>query len=43
MEDCLHTSSDNLAKLVKWAHSHGTICTLIPNLKHMLNEGSHGT
>lgn len=43
MEDCLHTSSDNLAKLVKWAHSHGTICTLIPNLKHMLNEGSHGS
>ncbi|XP_056592945.1 uncharacterized protein LOC130411943 isoform X2 [Triplophysa dalaica] len=43
MEDCLHTSSDSLAKLVKWAHSHGTICTLIPNLKHMLNEGSHGT
>ncbi|XP_051541896.1 uncharacterized protein KIAA1958-like isoform X4 [Myxocyprinus asiaticus] len=43
MEDCLHTSSENLAKLVKWAHSHGTICTLIPNLKHLLNEGSHGT
>ncbi|XP_052464752.1 uncharacterized protein LOC128021524 isoform X3 [Carassius gibelio] len=43
MEDCLHASSDSLAKLVKWAHSHGTICTLIPNLKHMLNEGSHGT
>ncbi|TRY94524.1 hypothetical protein DNTS_027865 [Danionella cerebrum] len=43
MEDCLHTSSDNLAKLVKWAHSHGTICALIPNLKHMLSEGSHGT
>ncbi|XP_043105720.1 uncharacterized protein LOC122352371 isoform X3 [Puntigrus tetrazona] len=43
MEDCLHTSSDSLAKLVKWAHSHGTICTLIPNLKHMLNEGSHGS
>ncbi|XP_063065811.1 uncharacterized protein LOC134457768 [Engraulis encrasicolus] len=42
MEDCLHTSSDNLCKLVKWAHSHGTICTLIPNLKHLLSEGSHG-
>lgn len=42
MEDCLHTSSDNLSKLVKWAHSHGTICTLIPNLKHLLTEGAHG-
>ena len=42
MEDCLHTSSDNLAKLVKWAHSHGTICTLIPSLKHLLTEGAHG-
>ncbi|XP_073447511.1 uncharacterized protein KIAA1958 homolog isoform X2 [Aquarana catesbeiana] len=43
MEDCLHTSSENLAKLVSWAHSHGTICSLIPNLKHLLSEGSHGT
>lgn len=42
MEDCLHTSSDNLSKLVRWAHSHGTICALIPNLKHLLTEGSHG-
>ncbi|XP_034996338.1 uncharacterized protein KIAA1958 homolog [Zootoca vivipara] len=42
MEDCLHTSSENLSKLVSWAHSHGTICTLIPNLKHLLSEGSHG-
>ncbi|XP_028828415.1 uncharacterized protein KIAA1958 isoform X2 [Denticeps clupeoides] len=42
MEDCLHTSSDNLSKLVSWAHSHGTICTLIPSLKHLLTEGSHG-
>ncbi|KAJ8347187.1 hypothetical protein SKAU_G00285880 [Synaphobranchus kaupii] len=42
MEDCLHTSSENLSKLVSWAHSHGTICTLIPNLKHLLTEGSHG-
>nr|XP_056704378.1 uncharacterized protein KIAA1958 homolog [Euleptes europaea] len=42
MEDCLHTSSENLAKLVSWAHSHGTICSLIPNLKHLLSEGSHG-
>ncbi|XP_063770787.1 uncharacterized protein KIAA1958 homolog isoform X2 [Pseudophryne corroboree] len=43
MEDCLHTSSENLSKLVSWAHSHGTICSLIPNLKHLLSEGSHGT
>ncbi|XP_078427224.1 uncharacterized protein KIAA1958 isoform X1 [Cetorhinus maximus] len=42
MEDCLHTSSENLSKLVSWAHSHGTICTLIPNLKHLLTEGAHG-
>lgn len=42
MEDCLHTSSENLSKLVSWAHSHGTICSLIPNLKHLLTEGSHG-
>ncbi|KAM9329198.1 uncharacterized protein KIAA1958 homolog isoform 2-T2 [Gastrophryne carolinensis] len=43
MEDCLHTSSENLSKLVSWAHSHGTICSLIPNLKHLLSEGSNGT
>ncbi|XP_073519523.1 uncharacterized protein KIAA1958 homolog isoform X2 [Phyllobates terribilis] len=43
MEDCLHTSSENLSKLVSWAHSHGTICSLIPSLKHLLSEGSHGT
>ncbi|XP_068782097.1 uncharacterized protein KIAA1958 [Struthio camelus] len=42
MEDCLHTSSENLSKLVSWAHSHGTICNLIPNLKHLLAKGSHG-
>ncbi|XP_005993566.1 uncharacterized protein KIAA1958 isoform X1 [Latimeria chalumnae] len=42
MEDCLHTSSENLSKLVSWAHSHGTICNLIPNLKHLLSEGTHG-
>ncbi|XP_055729590.1 uncharacterized protein LOC129818072 isoform X2 [Salvelinus fontinalis] len=42
MEDCLHTSSENLSRLVRWAHSHGTICALIPNLKHLLTEGSHG-
>ncbi|KAK6322906.1 hypothetical protein J4Q44_G00076980 [Coregonus suidteri] len=42
MEDCLHTSSVKLSKLVRWAHSHGTICALIPNLKHLLTEGSHG-
>ncbi|KFV03638.1 Uncharacterized protein KIAA1958, partial [Pterocles gutturalis] len=42
MEDCLHTSSENLSKLVSWAHSHGTICSLIPSLKHLLSEGAHG-
>ncbi|XP_042188576.1 uncharacterized protein KIAA1958 isoform X2 [Callorhinchus milii] len=42
MEDCLHTCSENLSKLVSWAHSHGTICSLIPNLKHLLTEGAHG-
>ncbi|TUH72447.1 hypothetical protein Baya_16870 [Bagarius yarrelli] len=42
MGDCLHTSADSLSKLVKWAHSHGTICSLIPNLKHLLTEGAHG-
>ncbi|KAM5314816.1 LOW QUALITY PROTEIN: uncharacterized protein KIAA1958-like [Glossophaga mutica] len=40
MEDCLPTSSENLSKLVSWAHSHETICSLIPNLKHLLSEGS---
>ncbi|XP_058268768.1 uncharacterized protein KIAA1958 isoform X1 [Hemibagrus wyckioides] len=43
MGDCLHTSADSLSKLVKWAHSHGTICTLIPSLKHLLTEGAHGS
>lgn len=42
MGDCLHTSADSLSKLVKWAHSHGTICSLIPSLKHLLTEGAHG-
>lgn len=42
MAECLHTSADGLSKLVKWAHSHGTICALIPSLKHMLTEGAHG-
>lgn len=42
MGDCLHTSAENLSKLVKWAHSHGTICSLIPSLKHLLTEGAHG-
>ncbi|XP_064165144.1 uncharacterized protein KIAA1958 isoform X4 [Anguilla rostrata] len=42
MEDCLHASSEDLSKLVSWAHSHGTICALIPNLKHLLTEGAHG-
>lgn len=42
MGDCLHTTAEGLSKLVKWAHSHGTICTLIPSLKHLLTEGAHG-
>ncbi|XP_042643641.1 uncharacterized protein KIAA1958 homolog [Tyto alba] len=42
MEDCLHTSCEDLSKLVSWAHSHGTICNLIPSLKHLFSEGSQG-
>ncbi|KAK5851825.1 hypothetical protein PBY51_023348 [Eleginops maclovinus] len=42
MSDPVQTSSDSLCKLVSWAHSHGTICSLIPSLQHLTN-GSHGT
>ncbi|KAI9524863.1 hypothetical protein NQZ68_014398 [Dissostichus eleginoides] len=38
--DPVQTSSDGLCKLVRWAHSHGTICSLLPSLKQLT---SHGT
>ncbi|KAL6097089.1 kiaa1958 [Pungitius sinensis] len=41
MSDPVQTTSDSLCKLVRWAHSHGTICDLIPSLHH-LTCGSHG-
>ncbi|XP_053196244.1 uncharacterized protein LOC128380452 isoform X2 [Scomber japonicus] len=41
MSDLVQTTSDNLCKLVHWAHSHGTICNLIPSLQH-LTHGSDG-
>ncbi|XP_037607702.1 uncharacterized protein LOC119477688 isoform X2 [Sebastes umbrosus] len=41
MSDPVQTTSDSLCKLVRWAHSHGTICNLIPSLQH-LTCGSHG-
>ena len=34
MSDQVQTTSDSLCKLVRWAHSHGTICNLIPSLQH---------
>ncbi|XP_040014177.1 uncharacterized protein LOC120806794 [Xiphias gladius] len=40
MSDPLQTTSDSLCKLVRWAHSHGTICNLIPSLQH-LARGSY--
>ncbi|KAM3600118.1 uncharacterized protein V6R79_018083 [Siganus canaliculatus] len=36
----VQTTSDSLCKLVRWAHSHGTICNLIPSLQHV-SSGSH--
>ncbi|XP_068429652.1 coiled-coil domain-containing protein 106 [Clinocottus analis] len=42
MSDPVQTTSDGLCKLVRWAHSHGTICSLIPSLQQ-LTCGSHGT
>uniref|UniRef100_A0AAQ4S403 Coiled-coil domain-containing protein 106 n=2 Tax=Gasterosteus aculeatus aculeatus TaxID=481459 RepID=A0AAQ4S403_GASAC len=41
MSDPVQTTSGSLCKLVRWAHSHGTICDLIPSLQH-LTCGSHG-
>ncbi|KAM9338529.1 uncharacterized protein kiaa1958 isoform 1-T2 [Symphorus nematophorus] len=41
MSDPVQTTSESLCNLVRWAHSHGTICTLIPSLKH-LTSGSYG-
>ncbi|KAI4816420.1 hypothetical protein KUCAC02_008747, partial [Chaenocephalus aceratus] len=38
--DPVQTSSDGLCKLVRWAHSHGTICSLLPSLQQLT---SHGT
>ncbi|XP_035463620.2 coiled-coil domain-containing protein 106 isoform X2 [Scophthalmus maximus] len=40
MSDVVPTTSDGLCKLVRWAHSHGTICNLIPSAQH-LARGSH--
>ncbi|XP_032395634.1 uncharacterized protein kiaa1958 [Etheostoma spectabile] len=41
MSDLVQTTSDSLSKLVRWAHSHGTICNLIPSLE-CLASASHG-
>lgn len=41
MSDLVQTTSDSLCKLVRWAHSHGTICNLIPSLQHVA-RGSYG-
>ncbi|XP_038590469.1 uncharacterized protein KIAA1958 homolog [Micropterus salmoides] len=41
MTDPVQTTSDSLCKLVRWAHSHGTICNLIPSLQH-LTCGTYG-
>nr|XP_033952436.1 uncharacterized protein LOC117456614 isoform X1 [Pseudochaenichthys georgianus] len=38
--DPVPTSSDGLCKLVRWAHSHGTFCSLLPSLQQLT---SHGT
>ncbi len=51
MCDPVQTTSDNLCKLVRWAHSHGTICNLIPSLQHLTcgsyvltpEPGAHGS
>ncbi|XP_042364622.1 uncharacterized protein LOC121959416 [Plectropomus leopardus] len=40
MSNLVQTTSDSLCKLVRWAHSHGTICSLIPSLQHF-TYGSH--
>lgn len=41
MSDLVQTTSDSLCQLVRWAHSHGTICSLLPSLQH-LTRGSYG-
>ncbi|XP_034085214.1 uncharacterized protein KIAA1958 isoform X5 [Gymnodraco acuticeps] len=38
--DPVPTSSVGLCKLVRWAHSHGTFCSLLPSLQQLT---SHGT
>lgn len=35
MSSPVQTTSDSLCKLVRWAHSHGTICNLLPSLQHI--------
>ncbi|XP_049908533.1 uncharacterized protein KIAA1958 homolog [Epinephelus moara] len=40
MSDPVQTTSDSLSKLVRWAHSHGTICSLIPSLQHFTSASN---
>ncbi|XP_063336891.1 uncharacterized protein LOC134632171 isoform X2 [Pelmatolapia mariae] len=40
MSSLVQTTSDSLCKLVRWAHSHGTICNLLPSLQH-ITRGSY--
>ncbi|XP_006795633.1 uncharacterized protein LOC102800181 isoform X2 [Neolamprologus brichardi] len=40
MSSLVQTTSDSLCKLVRWAHSHGTICNLLPSLQH-ITHGSY--
>ncbi|XP_031601638.1 uncharacterized protein LOC116324978 [Oreochromis aureus] len=40
MSSLVQTTSDSLRKLVRWAHSHGTICNLLPSLQHV-TRGSY--
>ncbi|XP_051794171.1 uncharacterized protein LOC110965211 isoform X2 [Acanthochromis polyacanthus] len=50
MSGPVQTTSDGLCNLVRWAHSHGTICSLLPGLLrvtrgsygNVLTPGSHG-
>ncbi|XP_076019780.1 uncharacterized protein kiaa1958 [Genypterus blacodes] len=42
MSDPVQTTSDSLCDLVRWAHSHGTICSLIPGLHNLAARGSYG-
>ncbi|KAM7369197.1 hypothetical protein PAMP_013489 [Pampus punctatissimus] len=43
MSDPVETTSDGLCKLIRWAHSHGTICNLIPSLQHLTCSSYHGS